>query len=263
MNQPLWPDTLVSSRKRPPKPRRNGLTMVIDKGLGLSAFCDLLQLAGEYIDFLKLGFGTAGVTPPEILRKKIALARQSKVSIYPGGTFLEIAHARKKLQPYLKTLAGLGFEWIEVSDGLMDFSPAERSRLIRLGQKMGFRVITEIGKKASGIPLDLKTFADVYERDREAGAAFVIVEGRESGKNVGIYDENGQIRRSMLEFIRNRTDPDTILWEAPQTHQQIQLLHLLGPKANLGNISPHDILSLECLRRGLRADTFHPGDPRT
>ena len=79
--------------------------MVIDKGLGLSAFCDLLQLAGEYIDFLKLGFGTAGVTPPEILRKKIALARQSKLSIYPGGTFLEIAHARKKLQPYLETLA--------------------------------------------------------------------------------------------------------------------------------------------------------------
>jgi phosphosulfolactate synthase len=263
MNQSLWPDALVSSRKRPPKPRQNGLTMVIDKGLGLSAFCDLLQLAGEYIDFLKLGFGTAGITPPGILRKKIELARQSNVSIYPGGTFLEIAHAQNKLQPYLETLAGLGFEWIEVSDGLMEFSPAERSRLIQLGQEMGFRVITEIGKKASGVPLDLKSFSNIYERDREAGAAFVIVEGRESGKNVGIYDENGQIRRSILEYIRNQTDPDTILWEAPQTHQQIQLLHLLGPNANLGNISPHDILSLECLRRGLRADTFRPGDPRT
>lgn len=260
---PLWSETLISSKKRPPKPRLNGFTMVIDKGLGLSAFCDLLQIAGEYIDFLKLGFGTAGVTPSGLLQKKIELARKYQVSIYPGGTFLEIAYAKKEHHPYLQTISELGFEWIEVSDGLIELSPTERSRLIQLGQKMGFRIITEIGKKSSGTPLDVETFQKIYEHDRNAGAALIIVEGRESGKNIGIYDKNGQIHMPALEFILKKTDPNTIMWEAPQTYQQIEIINTLGPEANLGNISPQDAVSLECLRRGLRADTFHLTDTST
>ena len=259
---PLWPETLISSKKRPPKPRLKGCTMVIDKGLGLSAFCDLLQSAGDYIDFLKLGFGTAGVTPPGLLQKKIELAREYQVSIYPGGTFLEIAYAKKVHHQYLQTISDLGFEWIEVSDGLIELSSAERLRLIKLGQKMGFRIITEIGKKSSGSLVNLETLAKHYELDQEAGASFIILEGRESGTNAGIYQENGQIHMPVLEFILTKTNPDTIMWEAPQTRQQIELINILGPEANLGNISPLDAVSLECLRRGLRADTFRLSDTK-
>ncbi len=252
----LWTETLVNPNLRSTKPRTNGCTMVLDKGLGLSAFHDLLTIAGEYIDFIKLGFGTAGITPPKLLRKKIDLANQYQVRIYPGGTFLEIACAKREYHRYLEAVLSLGIKWVEISDGMIELSLAERSALIRQAQEMGFGIITEIGKKSAGSALDIKSFMRIYDHDRSLGASFIIVEGRESGKNIGIYDKKGQIHIPHLKAIFNNTNPDTIIWEAPQTNQQIELLRQIGPHVNLGNISPQEIISLECLRRGLRADTF-------
>lgn len=252
----LWPETLVNPDLRQVKPRTNGCTMVLDKGLGLGAFHDLLMIAGEYIDFIKLGFGTAGITPPKLLREKIELANHYQTGIYPGGTFLEIAWAKKEQHHYLETVSSLGIKWLEISDGMIELSLAERSSLIKQAQGMGFGIITEIGKKSAGSALDIDTFMRIYDHDRSLGARFIIVEGRESGKNIGIYDEKGQIHIPHLKAIVNQTDPDTIIWEAPQTNQQIELLRQIGPRVNLGNISPQEIFSLECLRRGLRADTF-------
>ncbi|MGA8941731.1 MAG: phosphosulfolactate synthase [Thermoactinomyces sp.] len=256
----LWKENLVNSNLRSTKPRVNGCTMVLDKGLGLGAFRDLLKIAGEYIDFIKLGFGTAGITPPELLREKIALANQYEVGIYPGGTFLEIAWFRKEHHHYFETVSSLGIKWLEISDGIIELSLSERASLIRQAQEMGFGIITEIGKKSAGSALDIEAFMRIYEHDLDLGARYIIVEGRESGKNIGIYDEKGQIHIPCLKAILHQTDPETIIWEAPQTSQQIELLRLIGPKVNLGNISPQEILSLECLRRGLRADTFPLAD---
>ncbi|MBA4600895.1 phosphosulfolactate synthase [Thermoactinomyces mirandus] len=252
----LWKETLVNPDFRSTKPRSNGCTMVLDKGLGLGTFHDLLQIAGEYIDFIKLGFGTAGITPQKLLQEKIALANQYQVGIYPGGTFLEIAYAKKMHHHYLETISSLGIKWLEISDGMIELSLSERSSLIRQAQEIGFDIITEIGKKSAGSALDIESFLRIYEHDRSHGATFIIVEGRESGKNIGIYDEKGHICIPRLKAIFHQTDPDAIIWEAPQTSQQIEFLKQIGPKVNLGNISPPEVLSLECLRRGLRADTF-------
>lgn len=256
----VWDPKLTDpTMSRSAKPRSEGLTMVLDKGLGISAFIDLLEMASEYIDWIKLGFGTAGLTPAPLLIRKIELARTFGVFLYPGGTFFEVARSQNKWLSYLDTLRDLGFEWIEISDGTITLSPVERSRVIREAKAMGFHVITEIGKKKAGsvIPADL--LVETYIRDREDGASYVIVEGRESGENVGIYDSKGDVDEEFVLRVRERIDTSRLIWEAPKKSQQTRLMHLLGTSVNLGNIPSQEVLALESLRRGLRSDTFQFG----
>lgn len=241
------------------KPRSEGMTMVLDKGLGISAFRDLLEMASEYIDWIKLGFGTAGLTPTPLLIRKIELARTFGVSLYPGGTFFEVAHSQNKWLSYLDTLQALGFEWIEISDGTISLPPAERRRRIREAKKKGFHVITEIGKKKAGSSIPVDLLIETYMGDRENGASYVIVEGRESGENVGIYDPKGDVNEDAVLLIRERIDTNRLIWEAPKKNQQIRLIRLMGPSVNLGNIPSQEVLPLESLRRGLRSDTFQLG----
>jgi phosphosulfolactate synthase len=256
----VWDPKLTDpTLNRRAKPRSEGLTMVLDKGLGMSAFLDLLEMASEYIDWIKLGFGTAGLTPAPLLTRKIELARTFGVFLYPGGTFFEVARSQNQWLPYLDTLRELGFEWIEISDGTISLTPTERSRIIRAAKAKGFQVITEVGKKKSGsvIPADL--LVETYIRDREDGASYVIVEGRESGENVGIYDPKGDVDEDFVLRIRERIDTSRLIWEAPKKSQQTHLMHLLGPGVNLGNIPSQEVLAVESLRRGLRSDTFQFG----
>ncbi|MDR6224665.1 phosphosulfolactate synthase [Desmospora profundinema] len=245
------------TRQRKEKPRDRGLTMVIDKGLGLGAYRDVIQLAGSYIDFMKLGFGTAVLTPVSLLAEKLRLSREADIHLYPGGTFFEVAYQQQGVQPYLDTLQAIGFEWVEISDGTISLSEQERIDTIQTARNRGFRVITEIGKKESGSTTPIRQLIAGFYRDMEAGADYVIVEGRESGKNVGIFDANGQLDSDYLLQVGEEIDHRFLIWECPQHSQQVHLFRLLGPEANVGNIAVGDILSVESLRRGLRSDTFY------
>lgn len=253
----VWNQKLTDiSKERMEKPRIRGLTMVMDKGLGLTAYQDLLQLAGEYIDFIKLGFGTAGLTPIPLLQEKMAAAKQHQIHLYPGGTFFEVAFYQDCLESYFQTLKELEFTWVEVSDGTIQLSPSEREQVIALARSYGFRIITEIGKKTAGAVTSIPDLLDTYHHDLGSGASYVIVEGRESGENIGIYDEEGKVNQRYVAEVLDEVDPHRIIWEAPQKKQQVQLLKLAGCHVNLGNISPQEILAVESLRRGLRSDTF-------
>jgi phosphosulfolactate synthase len=243
-------------RVRQSKPRTTGLTCVLDKGLGLTSFYDLLELASDFIDFIKLGFGTAGITPLPILREKIALANKYNINIFPGGTFFEAALVQGEIQTYFRTLADLQIKWVEISDGTIDLPLARRGEMIRMARHFGFHVITEIGKKEPGSVISISQLVQLYEHDLKQGASYVVIEGRETGENIGIYSPEGQVNTLYVEQVNRRIRPTHLIWEAPQTHQQVELLRIIGSAANLGNIPPDDILSLEALRRGLRSDTF-------
>ncbi|MGA9172776.1 MAG: phosphosulfolactate synthase [Thermoactinomyces sp.] len=256
-NRRLWEEELTDpSSERTIKPRTTGITMVMDKGIGLTAFRDLLELAGNHIDFIKLGFGTAAVTPANILREKAALARQHGVHLYLGGTFFEIAYAKNKWVPFIETVAELGMEWIEISAGTIDLPSYDRKQVIRRCREEGLRVLTEIGKKQPGSLQPLSSFVKTYNEDLESGASYVIVEGRENGKEIGIYNHEGKIKLPYLYQLIEQVNPEHLIWEAPFKHQQVTILKIVGNDANFGNIPHHDILALECLRRGLRSDTF-------
>lgn len=256
--RPLWhPQLADPSGKRSLKPRRIGLSMVIDKGLGPHAFEDLLVTAGACVDIIKFGFGTSPLYPNAVLRQKIERARQYGVTVMPGGTLLEAAVRQDVVPSFFRTVLALGFDAVEVSDGTIELPRQMRNELIRTARELGLRVFTEYGKKKAGSRLDVEELKRTAEQDWNMGADIVTVEARESGKGVGLFDETGACRESDLETIR-RAFPDhrRLLWEAPLKEQQVALIRTFGPDVNLGNVPVQEVLALEAMRRGLRSDTF-------
>lgn len=242
---------------RTTKPRSKGLTMVIDKGMGLGETRDLLQINYQHIDFIKLGFGTSALYAEGTLEEKIHLVQSYGIDIYPGGTFLEVALWQNKLPEYLGKCKALGFTAIEVSDGTITLSEEVRERAITMAAEKGFRVLTEVGKKNDGLDVPVQVLAEQAVRDLETGAYKVILEGRECGLNVGLYDAGGHMADDDLHVLMDYIDnPASIIWEAPLKIQQQDLIARFGPDVNLGNIPPREVLAVEALRVGLRADTL-------
>jgi phosphosulfolactate synthase len=243
--------------KRKTKPRETGITMVIDKGLGLRELHDLFEVAGEYLDFLKLGFGTILLYNEKLIKAKIALCQEYQTEIYLGGTLMEIALLQGRYETYLEQAAKLGFKTIEISDGTISLDAQKRAYCIKRAVNMGFTVLTELGKKSPQDALSPQTLWSQGQKDLANGAWKVIIEARESGKGIGIYDKKGEIAVDKLDnFLKNCGEPNKIIWEAPLKNQQVNLIKRFGPEVNLGNIQPHELLALEALRAGLRADTL-------
>lgn len=259
VNTNIWLEMLrFPLQGRSQKPRQQGLTMVIDKGLGLGGLKDLLMTAGDYIDFIKLGFGTPALYSGTLLEEKISLTKSFGVDIYPGGTFLEIAVLQNKLLEYIRTAGRIGFTAIEVSDGTIEMSPEVRASAISEARNLGLKVLTEVGKKIPGNKVSVAGYIEQIKQDLAQGACQVIVEGRESGKNAGIYDSEGKFIQNEMEELLEAVDCSRLLWEAPLKNQQQELILSFGPNVNLGNIPPPEVLALKALRVGLRGDTLYP-----
>jgi phosphosulfolactate synthase len=242
---------------RSEKPRRTGLTMVIDKGLGKHFLQDLIQTAGDYIDVIKLTFGTSAFYERRLLKQKNELIVSSGIEVMPGGTFLEVAVWQKSLEVYLKRARDLGFSVIEVSDGTIEIDRITRIEAIRRALDMGFKVITEVGKKDPREALSAELIHDLIQEDLAAGAFKVIIEAREAGKGVGIFDQEGKTKEDEIDrILAAGTVADDLIWEAPLKNQQQDLILHFGLNVNLGNIPPEEVLALEALRQGLRGDTL-------
>lgn len=239
------------------KPRTQGLTMIIDKGMGLGETRDLLNTAGEHIDFVKLGFGTPALYGIGILEEKIEIIRSQGIDIYPGGTFLEVAVIQNKLEDFLHLSKNLGFTALEISDGTITMTAEVREKAIYMAKELGFKVLTEVGKKDGEDNTTIEDMALQIKRDLNWGASKVILEGRESGINVGLYDEQGNfIHQDLERLLTMIDDPRIIMWEAPQKDQQLELINRFGPNVNIGNVPCSEVLAVEALRVGLRADTL-------
>lgn len=245
-------------KDRSGKPRANGITMVIDKGIGVRNLRDLLEIAGDYIDFLKFSFGTSLLYPSRILAEKIKLAIEYGLDVYPGGTLFEVFVSQNRLNEYLFRAKQLGFTAIEISNGTLDLSADLRREAINKASSLGFKVLTEVGKKDRHNPLSLTEMRAQIERDMADNVDRIIIEGRESGKGISIYKDDGSIDMSMVEGILMSVEgrEDILIWEAPLKKQQVVFIRELGPSVNLGNIQVDEVLALETLRRGLRGDTF-------
>lgn len=253
MQPPLTPP--LSGRTA--KPRRTGLTMVIDKGLGMNATEDMLRLAADYVDFVKLGFGTALLYDPDMLLHKVTAVKAAGVHVYPGGTLLEVAVQQGKVAAFLEWCRTVEFTHVEVSDGTIDLSPSTRRELIRRARDMGFGVLSEVGKKDPHKQPDAASLVSQMEDDLTAGVDKVIIEARDGGRSIGIFDDNGKLRDTFFEeLLRHIPTLNDVIWEAPLSSQQQALLVRLGPNVSFGNVQPPDVVSLEAMRVGLRGDTF-------
>ncbi len=249
---------IIDVVNRAEKPRDVGLTMVLDKGLGYHAAQDLMEYASEYIDIIKLGWGTHRLCSEEVVRRKIQLYTDNSILVSNGGTLFEIAYLQRKIDEFFEYARQVGLSSIEISDGSIRISREERSEITRKCKNMGFEVFAEVGKKDpledAGLTIDYRL--QEAKSDLDAGATKVIMEARESGKGIGVYDKEGKIKEDMVQKLTEGIGLKNIMFEAPEKSQQVYLILNLGPDVNLGNIKPEDVIPLETLRRGLRGDTL-------
>tara|TARA_B100000963_G_scaffold48622_1_gene36891 strand:+ start:4470 stop:5216 length:747 start_codon:yes stop_codon:yes gene_type:complete len=226
--------------------------MVMDKGLGLRQAEDLIEIGSDLVDFLKLGFGTSLITPN--LKEKVKCYHEAQFDVYCGGTLFEAFYVRNELDKYLRFIDSLGITCLEVSDGSMVIPHDEKCELISTLSK-NYKVLSEVGSKEEGILISPAKWIRMMSNELKAGSFKVIAEARESG-NVGIYRPNGSAHVQLVRRILANVALEDILWEAPKKPQQVWFLRQFGANVNLGNIGPNDLIPLECLRLGLRGDTF-------
>lgn len=242
------------------KPRRGGLTMVIDTGLGLQSTKEVVDVAGDHIDHWKCSFGTSAFVPKALLRKKLDFLAGRKILTFPGGTLFEACIIREHCRLYMQRARELGFTAVEISDGTIDLPIDRRKRVIECALEGGLRPITEVGKKDPAHQPPPEALARQALLDLEHGADAVIVEGRESGKCVGIFDGDGNVDADAVEKIAAGMGDslNRLVWEAPLKKQQSALLRRFGANVGLGNIAPERAVALEALRAGLRFETLKP-----
>jgi phosphosulfolactate synthase len=244
---------------RPAKPRERGVTHVIDTGLTTDQAAGLMASAAEYVDLVRLGWGSAYVTRD--LRDKLDAYRAGGVPVMLGGTLTELAWLRGCVDELAAWLHELEIEHVEVSSGTVAIPPGEKLELIeRLARD--FTVFAEVGEKDPAAIMAPYRWVESIRDALSAGATQVVCEGRATG-DAGMYRPDGEARTGLIDEIVHEVDAPRLIFEAPQKHQQVWFIQHFGPDVNLGNVLPQDVISLETLRLGLRADTlqlFHGHD---
>lgn len=237
------------------KPRRNGLTLLIDNGYPLNYFSDVVVSHGHLIDYVKFGWGTAYITKD--IHQKIDVLAKHNIKFFLGGTFFEKAYVQKKIDKFVKYVQSLGGQVVEVSNGTVPITNTEKAAFIT-ELSSDFEVLSEVGYKDNARSQELRPakWIEFINQDLKAGASYVITEARESGRG-GVCRDNGELRYGLIEeIIHSGINLKQIIFEAPKRALQIYFIKQVGYDANLANIAFDDIIGLETLRLGLRADTL-------
>lgn len=245
------PPDFLSLPDRDSKPRTRGLTHVLDKGLDPARTSALVGQCAHLIDIVKVGWGIGYVDP--CIAERVATYRAAGVDVSLGGTLVEICAMQDRIPQLSDWALSLGVTVMEVSNGLHRLDPAAKVALVRQLSR-DFAVAAEVGDKDPAAPVVASQWIEEMEADLAAGATWVVAEGRESG-TVGIYAEDGTVRSDLIDIVADRIPLDRVIFESPHKSQQAWFIARVGAGANLGNIAPDDVLPLETLRLGLRADT--------
>jgi phosphosulfolactate synthase len=244
--------SFLSLPERPARPRQTGLTHVMDKGMSIPQIEGLFATAGDYVDIVKLGWGTSYVTAN--LKEKLACYRDKGAAVVLGGTFWEVCVVQNKLDEWRRFVDELGLTYVEISDGTIEIPHEEKlEHITRLATD--YTVLSEVGSKDNQVVVAPYKWVHMIETEIAAGAWKVITEARETG-TAGIFRGDGEVRMGLIEEIANKVDVDRLLFEAPQKAQQVWFIKEFGANVNLGNIPPDEVISLETIRLGLRSDTL-------
>lgn len=238
--------------ERPSKPRSEGMTMVMDKGLSVREAEDFMSVGSEYTDLVKLGFGTSLITPN--LAEKIDVYRKAGCVPYFGGTLFEAFIVRNMFREFVDFIDKYEINLVEVSDGSYDIEHSRKLEYIRVLAERG-TVISEVGSKKKDVIYTPDQWVDMMKSELDAGSSKVIAEARESG-TIGIFNDDGSVNTPLVNRISEQVRLGNVIWEAPLKSQQAWFIRHFGPEVNLGNIAPSEIIPLETLRLGLRGDTF-------
>ncbi len=241
----------LPSRKN--KNKKTGLTMMMDKGLSLRQTEDFLEVNSDYVDIIKLGFGTSIITPNII--EKIKIYHKHNMMVYVGGTLFEAFLIRKQIEDFKTYLNRIGIHMVEISDGTININHDLKCKYIS-EFSTDFKIISEVGSKLQSKEISENQWIKHMKKEIQAGSWKVIAEGRESG-NIGVFNNSGTIKHELINNIIKEVSISDIIWETPKKEQQAWFINTFGANVNLGNIAHDDIIPLECLRLGLRGDTFN------
>ncbi len=245
-------------KERVERQKHVGMTMVIDTCMGPQMLQDMLLVSNKYIDHWKCSYGVSAVIPADILRQMLDTLNQYNINTFPGGTLLEAAIVQKNCQSYMLRAREIGFRSVEISDGTITLPIKRRRNAILCALDNGLIPITEVGKKDPAKQPGPEEVADLILQDLYFGAEYVVVDARESGRAIGIFDQDGDLKLEIFQKILSLVGQKTekVIWEAPLKKQQAALIEQMGPNVNLGNVSPMDVLSLESLRLGLQYESL-------
>jgi len=249
---PAFNDGFLGVPARPGKPREVGITHVMDKGLNLRDIEGLFDTAGQFVDIVKFGWGTSYIT--NNLEKKIALYRSFETPVVCGGTLFEAVYGRGRMDDFKRWLTEHRFSHVEISDGTIEI-PRERKLELIADFARDFTVLSEVGSKDSEVVYAPYQWVAWIKEELAAGAWKVITEGREGG-TAGIFRSDGDMRTGLLDEIAHEVAVDNVLFEAPTKASQAWFVKHFGPNVNMGNIPPDEVIAVETLRLGLRADTL-------
>ncbi len=244
--------TLTQLPERDAKPREKGYTMAMDKGLSIREVEDFIEVAGEYVDIVKLGWSTSYVVPN--LKRKLEIYKAAGIPVYFGGTLFEAFIIRNQFEEYRRLLDKYDLQFAEVSDGSIELAHDEKCDFIRILTAQ-VTVLSEVGSKDDTKIIPPYKWIGLMQAELDAGAWKVIGEAREGG-TVGLFRSTGEVRSGLVEEILTKIPFEKIIWEAPQKEQQVWFIKLLGANVNLGNIAPNEVVPLETIRLGIRGDTF-------
>jgi len=235
-----------------------GETMMLDKGMTPSAAEAFLEMAGEYVTAVKLGWGTARLIDREIIEQKVEIYKDAGLDVFPGGTLAEIAIAQGTYEDFLQELDELGFNAIEISDGMIPMAIEDKCEYISMAKEMGFKVYAEEGKKRDD-EYSLLSPTDIVGRMvrciMDGGADYVIVEARESGTHGPMGAEKKERVKILSEIVKG-VGIRRVMFEAPEKEQQFELIVKFGSHVNIANVPPEEVIPLATLRAGLRAETM-------
>lgn len=238
--------------ERTQKPRDKGFTMAMDKGLSIREAEDFINVCGEYVDIVKLGWATSYVTPN--LDEKLNVYREAGIPFYFGGTLFEAFIVRNQFDDYRRVIDKYQMPFVEVSDGSIEMDHDKKCEYISTLAEQT-TVLSEVGSKDEEKIIPPYKWIELMQKELDAGAWKVIGEARESG-NVGLFRSSGEVRSGLVQEILTKIPFEKIIWEAPQKEQQVYFIKLMGSNVNLGNIAPNEVIPLETIRLGLRGDTF-------
>ena len=188
------------------------------------------------------------------LREKVQRYHDHGTPVMCGGTLLEAAVARGRVEEFRRWNQDVGFTHVEVSDGTLRMERESKQELIR-SLARDFVVLSEVGSKDQDAIYAPYQWVAWIREELEAGAWKVITEARETG-TAGIFRGTGEVRSGLIDEIVHEIPVDNLLFEAPQKDQQAWFVRHLGPEVNLGNVPPDEVIPLETLRLGLRSDTM-------
>jgi phosphosulfolactate synthase len=232
-------------------------TSPFDPGYDPATLVSHLEQSGHLISSLKISMACWLVANETATRAKVAAARKLNVPVCTGGGPFEIAVAFGKLPEFLDLCADIGVTHIEAGAGFTDMRMKPKE-VVRLASERKLGVQFEVGEKHGGT-FTSDVVAELVNLGRawlDAGAQKIVVEGRESAQDVGLFDEKGKLQPKFAEKFVEAFGMEGAIFEAPNKPSQFALLNHFGPEVQLSNVRIEELLRVEIYRRGLHSDAF-------